>query len=591
MPDGIATKDSPETITWYGWIDEDKDKGIKAHKTGYYVTTRNLIDATTVRMTNYSPEAQGWLDGILWNGIGFLVTFNGEVYCPTYGGLVDQKMYSKSKRWWWQYDEVNKAIKFGDTYLHKTLTYNLNLDDNACYLLGWNPENKRLAIRGITVKNYRLDVPSSKGGQAFCQGTYLNDECNGPGDPKEVAENLLDDEYTRVSASCPSILIGNTEIKMVSAYYVSIGDASVTNSELFSSSAFVANTSIITDPDPEDIKPKDDDPYNPESNDPPLNPGDRDWDSDEVPVPDDPNYSVIASGFVTLFKPYLAELQSLASYMWSDAFSLDSFKKLLADPMDALIGLTVIPVDAATAGRKAVSVAGISTDTTMGYVTDEWVTVECGTLNLTNKYGSYLDYAGLSKLTLFLPYIGARDINIDDVMGRSIGVTYKVNVLTGECIAFVMCVMTDGTHSILYEFNGQCGRNVALTASNFASLYSSTIQLVGSAVAAASGDVLGGVTSAVNATMGSKPDIEMSGNISGVAGHMGIQKPYLILHQPNQAVATRQNSFTGYPAFKTVNLTQGQGYTIIKDIHFKNFPGNDDELQELLSLLKGGVIL
>lgn len=87
-----------------------------------------------------------------------------------------------------------------------------------------------------------------------------------------------------------------------------------------------------------------------------------------------------------------------------------------------------------------------------------------------------------------------------------------------------------------------------------------------------------------------KPQIEKSGSISGSAGVLNMQTPYLILIRPRQALPNKQNGFIGYPSLITVQLTELSGYTEVQSIHLENIPATQEELAEIESLLKGGVI-
>ena len=71
--------------------------------------------------------------------------------------------------------------------------------------------------------------------------------------------------------------------------------------------------------------------------------------SDSIDIPPLPTASASSAGFITLFNPSLAQLNNLANYMWSDLLSLDTFKKIFADPMDCILGLSIIPVKPASA--------------------------------------------------------------------------------------------------------------------------------------------------------------------------------------------------------------------------------------------------
>lgn len=97
----------------------------------------------------------------------------------------------------------------------------------------------------------------------------------------------------------------------------------------------------IEDYDPE-VKPlPDDDPYEPggEAGEDGAG-GDFDDTSEPIDIPSLPSLSAADTGFITLFNPSLAQLQQLAAYMWTGAFDVNAFKKIFADPMDCILGLS-----------------------------------------------------------------------------------------------------------------------------------------------------------------------------------------------------------------------------------------------------------
>ena len=76
------------------------------------------------------------------------------------------------------------------------------------------------------------------------------------------------------------------------------------------------------------------------------------------------------------------------------------------------------------------------------------------------------------------------------------------------------------------------------------------------------------------------------------AGALGIMKPYLIITRPKPAEADNYSKFYGIPSNKTVRLSSCSGYTKVKDIHLEHISrATDDELNEIESLLKTGVII
>ena len=51
------------------------------------------------------------------------------------------------------------------------------------------------------------------------------------------------------------------------------------------------------------------------------------------------------------------------------------------------------------------------------------------------------------------------------------------------------------------------------------------------------------------------------------------------------------NKIRGYACGKTFKLGNLKGYTEVESIHLKEIPATSDELQEILNLLKSGVVL
>lgn len=66
---------------------------------------------------------------------------------------------------------------------------------------------------------------------------------------------------------------------------------------------------------------------------------------------------------------------------------------------------------------------------------DDTVTVDCGTLTITGKNGSANDFNG--TLQIMLPFIGFQSIDIDKALNKPLHLYYKINIVTGESVAFL----------------------------------------------------------------------------------------------------------------------------------------------------------
>ena len=340
----------------------------------------------------------------------------------------------------------------------------------------------------------------------------------------------------------------------------------------------------------QDIEEFDDDPFNPGgSSDTGGGGGDFDDTSDKVEIPPLPSISAASTGFISLFNPTLAQLNELASYLWSDLFEIDGWKKLFADPMDAILGLSILPVSVPSGGTREVRVGNIGTGISLTVAGSQFVEVDCGSINVSEYWGAYLDYEPYTQAQIFLPYIGVRPISVDEIMSKTVRVVYHVDILTGACCCFVKC-----GDSVLYTYNGQCSIPIPITGANYTSVVNGVISVaasVGSLVATGGASAPTTIPAIANSVVNQmKPQIEKSGSISGSAGVLNMQTPYLILIRPRQALPSKQNEFIGYPSLITVQLTELSGYTEVQSIHLENIAATQEELAEIQSLLERGVI-
>lgn len=303
-----------------------------------------------------------------------------------------------------------------------------------------------------------------------------------------------------------------------------------------------------------------------------------------------PTLSAVATGFITLYNPTAAQMASLSSYMWdSNLFDMNTWQKLWADPMDAILGLSIVPVEVPNGGTVTVKVGNISTGVSMTRAASQYVTVDCGSVLVRESFGGYLDYDPYTKIDLYLPYIGTHALSADEVMGKNIHVIYHVDILSGGCIAEIAA---DG--EVLYNFIGQCSASIPVSGADMTQVINGIISAsvsVGSMVATGGASAPMALPSLASTAVNSmKPSIEKSGGLSGMGGMLGIQTPYLIISRPRMARPEEQNKFTGYPSFITETLGNLKGYTEIEMCHLENIPATDSELSEIENLLKSGVI-
>ena len=138
--------------------------------------------------------------------------------------------------------------------------------------------------------------------------------------------------------------------------------------------------------------------------------GGFDGHSENDTFPPLPSLGSTGSGFVQLYNPTTSELQALGGYLWSNDF-LDNIAKIFQDPMDLIITLNVVPCAPPIFNTSRVYIGSLDTHIDMQRISSEYVAVNCGRVTIPEYYGSALDYAPHTKISLLLPFVGVVPLN------------------------------------------------------------------------------------------------------------------------------------------------------------------------------------
>ena len=325
------------------------------------------------------------------------------------------------------------------------------------------------------------------------------------------------------------------------------------------------------------------------------------WDkkTDPVDFPGLPTGGALKTGGCKAYIMQRNDLLTMFLKLWDKTvFDIDNFQRLFDDPMEALISLQVLPVTPSGTVNNAVYIGNFDTTVTGISVDNQYLTVDCGSVELKEFWGSALDYSPYTKVDICLPFIGIKQLNVEDVMNNTIHIKYNVDVLTGDCIAFIKCGA-----SVLYKYNGNLLQTSPVSSQTNdlglnalkGSLSAVASIAAGAAVGGAAGAAMkigGAGVSAANAVSSSKVTTQRVGNISGGVSLMDDFVPYLIIHRPIQSLAKTYAQNKGYTSNISATLSSLTGYTEVEYIHLTGISGaTDSELNEIERLLKDGVII
>lgn len=294
-----------------------------------------------------------------------------------------------------------------------------------------------------------------------------------------------------------------------------------------------------------------------------------------------------ASSLYSVYNPTQAQINQFGAWLWSSDF-FEQIKKLFNDPMQAIIGLHKVFSPVQTSGLGTIKCGYLDSEVPSKLVSEQYVTVDCGSIDLQEYFGNVFDYPPFTEISIYLPFIGVRLLDPSDVMRATISVKYHVDVFTGACLADVN-VKRDTAGGVLYTFPGSCSVQYPLSSGSYMGIVSNIVSSVMGAVS--NPTPLGIGSSVANVIFNSRTNVERSGSFTGNAGAMGSKIPYLIISRPQTAMAQNFETLSGYPSNTYTPLSACTGFTQVKFVHVENLAATDAEKQEIEQLLKEGVIL
>lgn len=300
-----------------------------------------------------------------------------------------------------------------------------------------------------------------------------------------------------------------------------------------------------------------------------------------------------AGALYAVYNPTQEQINSFGSWLWSSNF-VEQLKKLFSDPMQSIIGLHKIFATPSTGNSQNIMVGYIDSGVSSATVSNQYSTVNCGTVDLYEYFGNVLDYTN-TDIYLYLPFVGIVPLNIDDVMRSTIGVVYKVDVLTGACLVSVNVNRDGGAGGQLYTYSGNCAVQYPLSSGSYIGIVSSILGIAGGIVGsvATGGSMLPiALGASASALGGARTNVEHSGNISGNAGAMGIKTPYLIIRRPQTDFAENFEIFDGRSVNTYSSISTLSGFVRARYVNLENIDGaTGDELSEIEALLLNGIII
>lgn len=319
---------------------------------------------------------------------------------------------------------------------------------------------------------------------------------------------------------------------------------------------------------------------------------------DDINYPDLPTISGVSLGLVTLYKPTPQELISFAQWLYNTPFDdtiIDTLKKLNTDIFSYIIALTLLPISTTAVDATTFKMGPVDSEISTSKVLTQYITTPEYTKSIDEYYGGFQDYSPSTKVMLYIPFVGFKELSVDDVMAGNIGIKFNIDLLTGDIVAFVR-LYGKYTNAVIYEYNGNCASQIPLNGRDYSAIVSGAIQgAVQTAQSAISGNIGAAVGQAVNTITDiatSKPRVVRSGTITGNAGFLSTYVPYLLFVRPAASHPQNYEKFKGRPSNITTTLGTLTGYTVVDSIINSGYSkASKSEIDAIDRLLREGVYL
>ena len=353
-------------------------------------------------------------------------------------------------------------------------------------------------------------------------------------------------------------------------------------------------------------------------------------DAGNIPKPNMPgigdptNVDGGVGGLVSVYNPTYAELQAFSQWLWV-TYADATIDKIWNNPFDGVISLHELYATPNKGARKNIKSGFLVSPVSSITIPNRYSEINCGTAIFPEYWGNYLDYSPYSKALCYLPFIGIVELNVDDIVGHAVNITYRVDSYSGACIALITCAK-EGSNGVLYQFSGNCSVQMPIAGGTQAAIKAAQISAgayqnayhtaglaglmggmlgglgsllsghVGSAISQAVGGIGSyatnqafGQANATSQTVSAKSSVQHSGQFGESFGAMGAKRPYMIIKRPVQVVVPNYQNEYGYQAHKYVTIGECEGYLRCRGVHVQSARATDSEKHAIEQMLMEGV--
>lgn len=205
----------------------------------------------------------------------------------------------------------------------------------------------------------------------------------------------------------------------------------------------------------------------------------------------------------------------------------------------------IIPIE----GYKQLKASKYDFGVTAPYTKSYTLNIDCGSIQIDEKFKSVMDYAPFSRLTIFLPFIGFQELDVSMVMNNVLHVFYTVDVLSGRCLAKLFVVIGE-SECCIAEYGGTIASDEVFSSSG---QYNGSYELMTSM-------------------------------------QLGELQTYVLISN-KEPLEGNVSEYDGYPTNEVIKVGDVTGFVAYDKIFAVGMTATETEKREIESILKNGVLV
>lgn len=284
----------------------------------------------------------------------------------------------------------------------------------------------------------------------------------------------------------------------------------------------------------------------------------------------------------TTFKMTKERLQQLGQFLWGSSI-FDKFSLINNNPIENIVSCKAIPLEQSGVNQQIV-LGNVETGVNGEKISNNFGKTTIGSVTIAEYYKNFLDYSPYTNVIIYLPYIGFRELDTSMIMGKTLKVEYTTDCITGGCLAQISA---SGVR--LYEFTGNMGIDIPITASNRAQVEAGYIQAgVGAAMSLAGGNIAGATTALINSAT-AQYHYSSTGNPSPMCVASTNRTCYIVIDRPQFQKLKAFNHTRGQKCNLSKTIGSLKGFTICdSNIDLSGISATESEKEEIVNILSTG---